>query len=232
MEGHHGHCQHGPRVFAVSSTHLDLYKRQTLKGLQILEPLGTDAKYMTESYAEKFGLTPNDINQVNMEWASAFQAFQTGEGDLTAMNPPYSYQMDELGYKKVCSFEDVTGVNMCDGTFARGEVVKKRPEDVKKFVKCIVRAMDDLQDPKLRKEYTIEFYTKNGQDFSEDDLAKEIEDRDYIGSDYICLLYTSGRARCQSGKKRPEESGKDREHSGSPGRELHGRQDGEEVKQH
>ena len=74
---------------------------------------------------------------------------------------------------------------MCDGTFARGEVVKKRPEDVKKFVKCIVRAMDDLQDPKLRKEYTIEFYTKNGQDFSEDDLAKEIEDRDYIGSDYM-----------------------------------------------
>lgn len=164
----------------------DVYgSTDSIKGLQILEPLGTAAQYMTESYAEKFGLTPNDIKQVNMEWASAFQAFQTGEGDLAAMNPPYSYQMDELGYQKICSFEDVTGVNMCDGTFARGEVVEKRPDDVKKFVKCIVRAMDDLQDPELRTKYTIEFYTKNGQDFSEADLAKEIEDRDYIGKEYM-----------------------------------------------
>lgn len=69
----------------------------TLKGLQVLEPLGTAVQYMAECYADKFGLTPNDINQVNMEFASAYQAFQTGEGDLAAMNPPYSYQMDEEG---------------------------------------------------------------------------------------------------------------------------------------
>ena len=31
---------------------------------------------MTESYAEKYGLTPNDINQVNMEYASAYQHLQ------------------------------------------------------------------------------------------------------------------------------------------------------------
>ena len=62
----------------------------TLKGIQILEPLGTAVQYMTESYAEKYGLTPNDINQVNMEYASAYQAFTTGEGDAMAANPPYS----------------------------------------------------------------------------------------------------------------------------------------------
>ena len=60
----------------------------TLKGIQILEPLGTAVQYMTESYAEKYGLTPNDINQVNMEYASAYQAFATGEGDAMAANPP------------------------------------------------------------------------------------------------------------------------------------------------
>lgn len=86
----------------------------TLKGIQILEPLGTAVQYMTESYAEKYGLTPNDINQVNMEYASAYQAFTTGEGDAMAANPPYSYQLEEEGYTKLCSFEDATGVNMCD----------------------------------------------------------------------------------------------------------------------
>lgn len=63
---------------------IDREVQTTLKGIQILEPLGTAVQYMTESYAEKYGLTPNDINQVNMEYASAYQAFTTGEGDAMA----------------------------------------------------------------------------------------------------------------------------------------------------
>ena len=157
----------------------------SLKGKQVLEPLGTAVQYMTECYAKKFGLAPTDVEQVNMEYASAFQAFQTGEGDIAAMNPPYSYQMEDLGYVEVCSFEDATGVNMCDGAFARGEVVKERPEEVEKFVKCLVRAMDELQDENIRFEYTKEFYTKNGQDFTEEDLKREIKDRVYVGTEYM-----------------------------------------------
>lgn len=158
---------------------------ETLKELQVLEPLGTAVQYMTECYAAKFGLTPDDVEQVNMEYASAFQAFQTGEGDLAAMNPPYSYQMEELGYKEVCSFEDATGVNMCDGTFARGEVVENRSEEVKKFIKCLVRAMDELQDETVRYEYTKQFYSNNGQDFTEENLKKELVDRAYVGTEYM-----------------------------------------------
>lgn len=157
----------------------------TVKGKQILEPLGTAAQYMVESYAACFGLGPSDVKQVNMEWAPAFQAYQTGEGDLVAENPPYSYQMDDLGYVKVCSFEEVTGVDMCDGCFARGSIVESRPNDVEKFVKCLVRAMDDLQNEELRAEYTMKFYEKNGVAFSESDLAKEIVDRAYVGTDYM-----------------------------------------------
>ena len=107
---------------------------EALKGLQILEPLGTAVQYMTESYAEKFGLTPNDINQVNMEYAPAYQAFTTGEGDLIASNPPYSYTLETEGYTKLCTFENATGVNMCDGCFARTPVVEERSEDIQKFV--------------------------------------------------------------------------------------------------
>ncbi len=158
---------------------------ENLKGMQILEPLGTAVQYMTESYAEKYGLTPSDINQVNMEYASAYQAFTTGEGDAMAANPPYSYQLEEGGYTKLCSFEDATGVNMCDGCFARNEVVEKRPEEVQLFVDCLVKAMDDLQDEKLRSEYTRKVYDENAITCSDADLAHEIEDRDYIGSEAV-----------------------------------------------
>lgn len=127
---------------------------EAIKGLQVLEPLGTAVQYMTESYAEKFGLEPADINQVNMEFASAYQAFTTGEGDAVAANPPYSYSLEEDNYVKLCSFEAATGVNMCDGCFARNEVVEKRSEEIQLFVDCLVRAMGDMKDEKLRTEYT------------------------------------------------------------------------------
>lgn len=154
-----------------------------LKGLQILEPLGTAVQYMTESYAEKFGLTPNDINQVNMEYAPAYQAFTTGEGDLIASNPPYSYTLETEGYTKLCTFENATGVNMCDGCFARTPVVEERSEDIQKFVDCLVKAMDDLQDDELRSEYTRKVYDENAITCSDEDLAHEIEDRYYIGTE-------------------------------------------------
>lgn len=156
---------------------------ENLKGMQILEPLGTAVQYMTESYAEHYGLTPSDINQVNMEYGSAYQAFTTGEADAMAANPPYSYQLEENGYTRLCSFEDATGVNMCDGCFARNEVAEKRPEEVQLFVDCLVKAMDDLQDDTVRSEYTRKVYDANAITCSDTDLAHEIEDRIYIGTE-------------------------------------------------
>lgn len=156
---------------------------EAIKGLQVLEPLGTAVQYMTESYAEKFGLEPADMNQVNMEFASAYQAFTTGEGDAVAANPPYSYSLEEDNYVKLCSFEAATGVNMCDGCFARNEVVEKRSEEVQLFVDCLVRAMGDMKDEKLRTEYTKKVYEDNAINCSDTDLAHEIEDRAYIDAE-------------------------------------------------
>lgn len=156
-----------------------------LKGLQILEPLGTAVQYMTESYAAKFGLEPYDINQVNMEYASAYQAFTTGEADAMAANPPYSYQLENEGYTKLCSFEDATGVNMCDGCFVRNEVEEERSEEIQLFVDCIVKAMDDLQDDDLRAEYTRKVYDENAISCTDEDLQHEIADRKYVGTEYM-----------------------------------------------
>lgn len=164
---------------------------ESLKGLQILEPLGTSVQYMTESYAQQLGLSPADINQVNMEYAPAYQAFTTGEGDLIASNPPYSYQLESEGYTKLCTFEQATQVDMYDGVFARNSVIEERSDEVQLFIDCLVKAMDDLQDDDLRAEYTRKVYDENAISCTDEDLAHEIEDRRYVGtermseSDYV-----------------------------------------------
>ena len=159
--------------------------KEALAGLQILEPLGTAVQYMTESYASHFGLESFDINQVNMEFAAAYQAFTTGEGDIVAANPPYSYQLEDEGYVTLTTFETATGVNMCDGCFARNAVLEEKAEDVQKFIDCLVRAMDDLQDNDLRLEYTKKVYEENAIETSEEAILHEIEDRTYVGTEYM-----------------------------------------------
>lgn len=158
---------------------------ENLKGMQILGPLGTVVQYMNESYAGKYGLSPSDINQVNMEYASAYQAFTTGEGDAAASTPPYSYQLAEEGYTLLCSFEDATGVDMRDGCFARREIVENRAEEVQLFINCLVRAMDELQDDELRSEYTRKVYDDNAISCTDEALAHEIEDRKYVGTEMM-----------------------------------------------
>jgi ABC-type nitrate/sulfonate/bicarbonate transport system substrate-binding protein len=167
----------------------------TVKGLEILGPVGTAPQYMVEGYAARLGLQTTDVKMLNMEYVPAYQAFVSGQGDLSATNPPTSYTMQDEGYVKVCSFEDANGVSLMDGCFARAEIVKSRPEDVQKFVAVIVKAMDALQDKKVRFDYTMERFIANGTRYTDDILNREIADRDYIGTKFVSVPnYVFGEA--------------------------------------
>ena len=167
----------------------------TVKGLQLLGPVGTAPQYMVEGYAARLGLKNTDVKMLNMEYIPAYQAFVSGQGDLNATNPPTSYTMQNEGYVKVCSFEDATGVSLMDGCFARGEIAKTRSEEVQKFVNVLVRAMDVLQDKKIRFDYSMQKFTANGTKYNEDILNHEIADRNYIGTKYITApKYVFGEA--------------------------------------
>lgn len=173
------------KLAAAAKTNGMIGDADLIRGMQVLEPLGTAVQYMTESYAAAFQLTPSDLNQVNMEFASAYQAFTTGEGDAMAANPPYSYQLADAGYVELCTFEAATGVNMCDGCFARNDVIKKRSDEVQLFVNCLLKAMDALQDNDLRSDYTRQVYDTNAISCTDEALAHEIADRIYVGTKQV-----------------------------------------------
>lgn len=167
----------------------------TVKGLQLLGPVGTAPQYMVEGYAARLGLKNTDVKMLNMEYIPAYQAFVSGQGDLNATNPPTSYTMQSEGYVEVCSFEDATGVSLMDGCFARGEIAKTRSEEVQKFVNVLVRAMDVLQDKKIRYDYSMQKFTANGTKYNETILNNETADRNYIGTKYITApKYVFGEA--------------------------------------
>ena len=100
---------------------------ETVKGCSILGPLSTAAHYNAISYVKAFGLTSDDFSMVSMEYAQAYEAFITGQGDLLATTPPYTSQLAaDPNYVKVADLYDVMGAPLVDTISVQNEVAETR----------------------------------------------------------------------------------------------------------
>ena len=175
--------------------HPDMYGSvDTLEGITILGQLGTSSQLNAAKYMEAFGLETDDYTLMHMDAGPAYQAFVAGEGDALATYPPYSFSAQADGMVEICTFEDATGFSILDSVFGRNDVVEERPDDIIAFLKCVMKASEELKDDELRKEYTTQFYADNGREYSEQDMDDEIRARRYMGKeDYEQGDYSFGK---------------------------------------
>ncbi|MBE7722698.1 ABC transporter substrate-binding protein [Lacrimispora indolis] len=153
---------------------------ETVRGKSILGPLATTAHFMAIKYAESFGLTSDDFTMMSMEYAQAYQAFIMGDGDLLATKPPYTSQLENEGYVRVCGISEAMGSPMVNAIYTQNSIFEDRQEDLKLFLDCYYRACEELnQDKDLRKDYSMKWYEENGITFSEGDMEDEIETKIY-----------------------------------------------------
>ena len=163
-----------------------------IKGMKVLGPVGTTAEFNATGYAQRFGLKSSDIKMTQMDYGPAWQAFQSGQGDALAANPPYSFQAEEKGYVCAATFEDATGIPLYDGIFASSKFINSNHDAVVKFLKATYKACDELQDKKTRYDYSMKWFTEK---YTESILNKEIEARKYVNKDYMANTsgYTYGK---------------------------------------
>lgn len=159
---------------------------ENLKGASILGPLSTTAHYQAIKYVEHFGLTAEDFNMVSMDYPQAYQAFVSGEGDLIANKMPYTNQLEEQGYVKVCDMNMVSDSPIVDTIFVQNKVAEKRANDVALFLECYYKACADLmRDEADRRNVAMEWYKEEGITYSESDMDTEIEVKDYFTIDTV-----------------------------------------------
>ena len=159
---------------------------ETLKDTSILGPLATTAHYQAIKYMEHFGLTPDDFSMVSMDYPQAYQAFVTGEGDLIANKMPYTNQLKEAGYVKVCDMNMVSDSPIIDTIFTQNSVAENRKDDLVLFLECYYKACEDLmQNEEERKTVAMEWYAEEGINYSDSDMATEVEVKDYFTRDTV-----------------------------------------------
>ena len=154
----------------------------TAKGLKTMLPLGTAAQYILLQWAKGFGLGEADIEQIHMEYPSAYQAFSSGEGDAVLVSPPYYFNCINDGYTEVSGFDQDYYTDM---VIARNEILEDRGEEVTLFLQAFYRACEALTDDELRTEYSIPAFADLGAEYTKETMAQEISVRKYIDKKYM-----------------------------------------------
>lgn len=159
---------------------------ETVKNVSILGPLATSVHYMAIKYVESFGLSEDDFAMVSMDYPQAYQAFVTGQGDLNATITPYSSQLENAGYVRVCDLADVMGAPLVDAIYVQNGLVNTAPADIEAFLACYYRACEELiADPEARTRIALEWYASEGRKYTDADMAVEIQRQTYPTLDLL-----------------------------------------------
>jgi ABC-type nitrate/sulfonate/bicarbonate transport system substrate-binding protein len=171
---------------------------ETVRGKKFIANLGTASQYNVLRYAERFGLKDTDIEIIHMDWGAGAQAFISGEADAIATFSPYSFQVMEKGAVLATTFEDATQTALYDMVFTRNEVIKERRDDLVKFMRAFQRAIEDLADDDIRREFSMRWFADNGRTYSDEVMDQELIDRRYVTKELMSSdSYVFGEAMPQ-----------------------------------
>ena len=156
----------------------DMYgSADTLRGKSFLCNVGQATQFYVSKYVSQFGLTDDDINFVNMEVASSYQAFAAGEGDVISIGMPYIY---DLTHGDDCviaaSVDDATDIQIKDPILFTPECIAERREEIKIFLKVMHGVVDMMaEDPELRKTAMTDYYDAVGNVTTPEHLDYELQ---------------------------------------------------------
>lgn len=167
----------------------------TASGMEVLGPVSTSQQYHVVAYAKAMGLPSEDVPMINMEQGPALTAFQSGQGDAISASPPNSFALEDAGYQKISDFDMVNGSPVPDGVIVDTAFMEANRDACVKFLKVLYRAADEFNaDTQKRFDFSMDFFTNNGKQYTDSILEKMIEIRPCWDKDYMTQdSYTFGQ---------------------------------------
>lgn len=160
---------------------------ESVKGMQIVLPTGSLNHLNVLKWIDVLGLEPGDVEIVNMDNASGYQAFKAGQADMTACSPPLSFTATDEGYVNVGSLVDLN-VPLYDLLVANGKSYEDEAmrETMVKFTKVFYETCDMLaQDLDKTAEMELDWQTDNGMESNITNAKLEVEARPFITLDEL-----------------------------------------------
>lgn len=134
---------------------------ETVKGKSFMYPVGSMAQIAVIAYLDKLGLTLEDIEVVNMQQGPAYQALQSGDGDVAVLFSPLDYTALSDGYARLACMNQL-GVSSRDMLMVTPETYEDaaKMDIIAKYLKVFYEIADmfaadvDFEVTELQKYYT------------------------------------------------------------------------------
>lgn len=137
---------------------------ETLRGSTILLPVGSGHHICATKWLEIMGLSESDVDIVHMEFAQAYQAFKSGEGDIFMSTFPYTDMLLEEGYQVACEMPQTRTPYIDNIVVAKDFWKDENKELLAKLLQQILRASDFFaENTDAYVELHMEWLAKNGK---------------------------------------------------------------------
>ena len=152
---------------------------KALKGKQYLVPANSTSDYAAQGCFAKLGLKSGDIQSVNIAPGAIVDAFKGSDVPVGAIWYPHFARMEKLGGKLLCDGKSA-GVLVTANMVVRPDFLKDNLDTVARFAAMYLRGMNVMRSDRAATVASLKkFYDKGGVVMSADEIAGEIDTRDY-----------------------------------------------------
>ncbi len=174
----------------------DIYgTADTWKGKRIICQSASNCHLVLLATLEKFGLTADDVEIVDMTVAQSYPAFKAGEADVVGLWAPFGYLAEQEGWIKVSSANavDLAFYNLIVAT---DKAVKEKPELVQRWLKTYCEGVEAIRaNQEEAPSWLYEFSLDEGITTTEEDCVKEIALRPFPTIEEQKELMNSGELK-------------------------------------
>lgn len=157
---------------------------ECIRGKTLLTCFGTTGHYTMNLFLESIGVSPDEVNMMNLEIANVYSSWVAGEGDYCVLTEPYCYyDMDEMNTEVYATLESIGG-ELFESTVCTKDAYENRYDDVVKFVSILYKACDALSaDEDLAVNTVMNWYANCGKTLDESEARQSVESKPFISSD-------------------------------------------------
>lgn len=155
----------------------------TVKGAKIIMSTGTTSQLCAVKWLEAIGVNEEDVEMVNMDYASGYQAFVAGEADAVVLVSPYCYDAPDQGWVKAADLINLDTPNY-EVIVASNDAYENKKDEITTFMSLVYEANNVLENDFEKKvEYTMKWYGDNANEVTEESARAECELKPLITSE-------------------------------------------------
>lgn len=181
------YCRPDSEIYATGPDANGVYGSvETLKDAVILGPMNTTAQMNAIAYMAYFGYDATQFTFTNLDYSSGLAAFESGEGDMIAVNPTYAAYLEADGFVRAADYTQISDQDIIDAVYCQNELLEERSGDVELFLYCYYKACEDMlsnQDNRVAVAY--EWYVGEGLEYEEQDVINECDLKSYFTFDTV-----------------------------------------------